>query len=89
MKKVLMPMGALLFAGAFACAGHASAASSQHHMTSQQSRFAACAHKSKGLKGKAHTAFMRACLKGDEKEAARIKAAAKGKSDKKGGHGHA
>ncbi len=88
MKKVLMSMGALLFAGALASAGHAFAASTQHHMTSQQSRFAACAHKSKGLKSKAHTEFMRACLKGDQKKAARIKAAAKAKSDKGGGQGH-
>ena len=87
MKKVTMPMVGLFFAGALAFSIHASAASARHPMTKQQSRFATCAHKSKGLKRKAHTEFMRACLKGHQKEAARIKAAARAKSDK-GGHGN-
>lgn len=56
-------------------------------MTPQQARFAACAQQSKGLKRKAHNKFMNACLTGDKKEAARIKAAAQAQSDQ-GGHGH-
>lgn len=88
MKKVLMTIGAGLFAGVVICSAHAQAADS-HQMTPQQSKFAVCAHESKGLKGDAHTAFMRACLKGEKKEAAKIKARAKAKQDKNGGPGHA
>ena len=40
---------------------------------SQQSRFATCAHESKGLKGDAHQDFMSECLKGHEEEAAELK----------------
>jgi len=40
---------------------------------SQQNRFAACAHESKGLKGDAHQDFMSECLKGHEEEAAELK----------------
>ena len=89
MKKTIIPMAAALSAGILLFAGQASAAGSHHHMTPQQARFAACAHKSKGLHRKAHNKFMHACLKGDMKAAERIKAAAAQKSGKKGGHGHA
>ena len=87
MKKVIIPVTGLFLAGALSLSAHASAASAQHHMTPQQTKFASCAHQSKGLKRKAHNKFMHACLTGDKKEAARIKAAARAKSDK-GGHGH-
>jgi Spy/CpxP family protein refolding chaperone len=40
---------------------------------SQQTRFATCAHESKGLKGDAHQDFMSECLKGHEEEAAELK----------------
>jgi hypothetical protein len=40
---------------------------------SQQSRFATCAHESKGLKGDAHQDFMSECLKGREEEAQELK----------------
>jgi hypothetical protein len=36
---------------------------------SQQSRFATCAHESKGLRGEEHQKFMSDCLKGHETEA--------------------
>jgi hypothetical protein len=37
----------------------------------QQSRFAACAHESKGLKGEEHQKFMSECLKGHDPEHAK------------------
>jgi psiF repeat. len=40
---------------------------------SQQGRFAACAHESKGLKGDAHQDFMSECLKGHEEQAAELR----------------
>jgi hypothetical protein len=36
----------------------------------QQSKFAACAHESKGLRGEEHQKFMSDCLKGHDPEAA-------------------
>ncbi|MGZ5046303.1 MAG: PsiF family protein [Usitatibacter sp.] len=39
----------------------------------QQSRFATCAHASKGLKGDAHQDFMSECLMGHEEEAEELK----------------
>ena len=88
MKKVMMPVTGLFFAGSLAFSIHAAAATAPHHMTAQQSKFAACAHQSKGLKRKAHNKFMHACLTGNKKEAARIKAAAAQAKSDKGGHGH-
>jgi len=40
---------------------------------SQQSRFAACAHESKGLRGDDHQNFMSECLKGHEADAEALK----------------
>jgi hypothetical protein len=40
---------------------------------SQQSRFATCAHESKGLRGDDHQNFMSECLKGREAEAEALK----------------
>ncbi len=58
--------------------------------SSQQSRFAACAHESKGLKGEEHHHFMSQCLKGNgasdvshRKEASQHKAAAEGSQQSK------
>ncbi len=71
MKKILVPMGIALIAGAFMLAANASAANAStkgaHHMTKQQSKFAMCAHQSKGLKSAAHKKFMSQCLKGELK----------------------
>ena len=69
MKKILVPMGIALAAGAFMLATNASAKETTHHMTKQQSKFALCAHQSKGLKGAAHRKFIRKCLKGELKAA--------------------
>lgn len=41
----------------------AKAKSKTHKMTAQQRKMAECAHQSKGMKGKAHSAFMSKCLK--------------------------
>ena len=73
MKRILIPVCIAIMAGAFMATAQASP-KSDHHMTKQQSRFATCAHESKGLKGKAHSEFMSKCLKGDDKAAAKIKA---------------
>ncbi|HEY4999085.1 MAG TPA: PsiF family protein [Usitatibacter sp.] len=51
------------------CAGAAEVEKPQ----SQQSRFAACAHESKGLRGDAHQDFMSECLKGREEQAAQLR----------------
>ncbi len=69
MKKILVPMSIALAAGAFMLATNASAKETTHHMTKQQSKFATCAHQSKGLKGAAHKKFMSKCLKGELKAA--------------------
>ncbi|HET7922677.1 MAG TPA: PsiF family protein [Gammaproteobacteria bacterium] len=74
MKKIIVP--AIVAVAAFAFAQTAVAKDSAKPMTAQQSKFAGCAHKSKGLKGDAHKKFMHDCLKGDTKAAqADIKAA--------------
>jgi hypothetical protein len=54
---------ALAVASALAAAP-ALANESEHKPTSQQSRFAACAHESRGLKAEEHHHFMSDCLKG-------------------------
>lgn len=81
MKRIFTPVCIALAAGAFMATAHA-ASKDPHHMTRQQSRFATCAHESKGLKGKTHSKFMSACLKGDDKAAAKIKAQALKHKDK-------
>jgi len=75
MKRILTPVCIALAAGAFMATAQASS-KEPHHMTKQQSKFATCAHESKGLKGEAHSEFMSKCLKGDKKAAAKIKARA-------------
>ena len=72
MKRILTPVCIAILAGAFMTAAQASP-KGDHHMTKQQSKFAKCAHESKGLKRKAHNEFMSACLKGEDKAAAKIK----------------
>jgi hypothetical protein len=53
-------------AAALVAAAQAPAAESEK--STQQSRFATCAHESKGLKGDEHQKFMSDCLKGREAE---------------------
>jgi hypothetical protein len=48
----------------------ASAADTEHKQGSQQSRFATCAHESKGLRGEEHQKFMTECLKSHDPESA-------------------
>jgi hypothetical protein len=48
----------------------AHAAETGEKQGSQQSRFAACAHESKGLRGEEHQKFMSDCLKGHDTEGA-------------------
>ncbi|HEX5340261.1 MAG TPA: PsiF family protein [Gammaproteobacteria bacterium] len=62
MKKFIVP--AFMVLAAFAFSQSAVAADSAKPMTAQQSKFATCAHKSKGMKGEAHKKFMSDCLKG-------------------------
>ena len=59
-------------AALFACAAHAAdATTADSKGGSQQSKFAACAHESKGLRGEEHQKFMSECLKSDRDEPAR------------------
>jgi hypothetical protein len=51
---------------------------------SQQSKFAACAHESKGLRGDEHQKFMSDCLKGHETEAPARKETSQRASDESG-----
>ncbi len=81
MKRILTPVCIALVAGTFMATAQA-APKAPRHMSRQQSRFATCAHESKGLKGKTHSKFMSACLKGDDKAAAKIKAHAMNHKDK-------
>ena len=64
MKKFIVPVfvavAALVSTQAVFAAGTAAA----KPMSAQQSKFATCAHKSKGMKGAAHKKFMHDCLKG-------------------------
>ncbi len=50
----------------------------------QQSRFATCAHESKGLRGEEHQKFMSECLKSHEREVAAKKEPAHRASDETG-----
>ncbi len=54
---------------AVAAAAPAAAAAEGSAKTSQQERFAACAHESKGLKGEERRKFMSECLKGHAADA--------------------
>lgn len=45
-----------------------SAADTEHKQGTQQSKFATCAHESKGLRGEEHQKFMSDCLKGHDAE---------------------
>ena len=56
-----------------AFAPRALAADSEARPPSQQSRFATCAHESKGLRGDDHQNFMSECLKGNEADAEALK----------------
>ena len=84
MKKFIAP--AFVFAAAltfgFAQSATAAAPHAAKHMTKQQSKFAACAHKSKGMKGAAHKQFMHDCLKG---KSGKMPAKAKPSKSDKGG----
>ena len=46
----------------------AAAADTDHKTGAQQSKFATCAHESKGLRGEEHQKFMSECLKGHDTE---------------------
>jgi hypothetical protein len=48
----------------------ATAADAERKQGSQQSKFATCAHESKGLRGEEHQKFMSDCLKGHDTEGA-------------------
>ena len=48
----------------------ASANDTEHKQGSQQSKFATCAHESKGLRGEEHQKFMSECLKGHDTDGA-------------------
>jgi hypothetical protein len=52
----------------------------------QQSKFATCAHESKGLKGDEHQKFMSDCLKGHDAEAAARKETSHRADDDTGAH---
>ena len=56
-----------------AFAPRALAAEAEAKAPSQQSRFATCAHESKGLRGDDHQNFMSECLKGNDAEAQALK----------------
>ncbi len=56
-----------------AFAPRALAAEGEAKPGSQQSRFATCAHESKGLRGDDHQNFMSECLKGHDAEAEALK----------------
>lgn len=58
-------------AAAAALVAFAAFAEETHKQGTQQSRFAACAHESKGLRGDEHQRFMSECLKGHEQQVSR------------------
>lgn len=60
---------AACIAAALLAAPAARAAAESEARSSHQSRFAACAHESKGLRGDDHQAFMSDCLRGDSEAA--------------------
>lgn len=64
MKKIIVPAFIAMAALASAHAAFAAGTKPARHMSAQQSKFATCAHKSKGMKGAAHKKFMHDCLKG-------------------------
>jgi hypothetical protein len=83
MKKLIIPVFVALAAFAFTQSA-AAASTAAKPMTAQQSKFAACAHKSKGMKGAAHKKFMHECLKGKSTDKS-AKTEAKHDKDAKGG----
>jgi len=72
MKTRFIPVCACI-AAMLAAAPAARAAAEADARGSQQTRFSACAHESKGLRGEDHQAFMSDCLRGNEAEAAEVK----------------
>ncbi|HET7396673.1 MAG TPA: PsiF family protein [Gammaproteobacteria bacterium] len=65
MKKFIAPAFIVAGALAFGFTQQAAAATpSAKPMSTQQSKFARCAHESKGKKGAEHKKFMSECLKG-------------------------
>lgn len=64
MKKFIVPAFIAIAALASANVVFAAGTKPARQMTAQQSKFATCAHKSKGMKGAAHKKFMHDCLKG-------------------------
>ena len=86
MKKFTATAFIVAGALAFGLAQNATAAtSSAKPMTAQQTKFATCAHKSKGMKGDAHKKFMHNCLKGKSTDTP-AKPAAKSDKNGKGGN---
>ena len=62
----------------------ASAAEDDAKQGTQQSKFATCAHESKGLRGEEHQKFMSDCLKGHDRDAASRKESAHRAADETG-----
>ena len=62
----------------------ASATDTEHKQGSQQSKFATCAHESKGLRGEEHQKFMSECLKAHGDPEKEKKAATHRASDETG-----
>lgn len=83
MKKFIIPVFVALAAFAFTQSA-AAADTTAKPMTAQQSKFARCAHESKGKKGAAHKKFMHDCLKGKSTDKS-AKPEAKHEKDAKGG----
>ena len=70
-------------AALFALPAHA-AETGEKPQGSQQSRFATCAHESKGLRGEEHQKFMSDCLKGHDTEATARKESSQRADDESG-----
>ncbi len=64
MKTRLVVLGACAVVSALAAAPLAAAPAQVPHVPTQQEKFAACAHESKGIRGEARRHFMSDCLRG-------------------------
>ena len=85
MKRFIAPALIAIAAMCFGFAQTAVAApKAAKPMTKQQSKFAACAHKSKGMKGAAHKKFMHDCLKGKSEDKSDKSKAEHGEKDNDG-----
>jgi hypothetical protein len=73
LKSRIACFTACIAVSAFLATPARAAAEADAKPQSQQSRFSACAHESKGLRGDDHQVFMSECLKGHESEAEELK----------------